>query len=1663
MRATTRSILVVIAGMVLLSLVTGNVCAVTDPLAYLGIPSVLNANKLVIIAGGITYTFVYNTVQMKFIETKSKAILDNFLDASYPTKVTVYNSLNQLKAVNNYNATTKTLTSYTLYNLSFAEAGPLFGPLLRAYGIVLPGKFVDYGADGKILRTFVADASGNFTSINVPIASRATELPKYCLAYDAAGRLVAQNNYVGAALTSYTLYIYYGATRLTSETGTGCDVNGRPATRTIYAYDGTGHLKSKMGKVVEQLMGYYNNAPVYIRTQIVDYINVGGVDKVSDLQNYTPYRDPSQMGGSGWTALLKDRTTYVYINGVQKTVYSDVIVYQSGTNVKAQETIILTSYFAGTTVIATKETFFDDYVNTSKTYHQIDTNRTDGNIISMVKETYRTPADKIAGVTLKKENYQYDYAGTTKLTVYSYVKDNAAGTEKTISTEYFSGTTVISRQETTFNSGAVNATYHQIDTNRTDGKLIHRSKETYVAPGGAFFKEEVYDYAYINGVQKTAHSDVKNYSGGLLKDRTIANYIYYDPSGYVSIKEVIYTSATNPASSYHRFYYYNDGSTTIVRTLNASAIEQAVKDYFCAAMNVMGMNVKSGAVKTVAITLVPGGCDVDVSYAGQQGEYGAVTIKGSLFADRDLWIDGGPLQISGVGDVASTGAHYQFGYEVARDPRSVHRYMTIALNGDTIKVEYDSSVASATYVYYFDQDMGWLKMAKYPGLKEGIFNPQVLIQGYMGNSLLAHRLLDRTRITEEEFDRMANFMHVQLFNGILYEDFITDMSSMSYANKLHDVIDLALSIDSARINGLLANLDHLVIMPWEEALPGGGWAPAFALSPDRVIVMASLLAGDPVDISDSGLFGLLGVLAHEAKHIKDSNDGILPPPIDAPSIARFEESAMAEDFHFTGEYWRANNRPAYNEYKFTLDHIADNDYNGPIAQLFTTPGDAAAYDAVMAPYTNAAAYICQTTGTSADQILYTGSQLVTEDKNGSPVEGYNIVFDCNGVTQNIFSSLNDQFLRYADQWLVRQGDVWVPEQDDIERLLDRSRITQAEFDSMKNSGWSYGMFDNVTYQEFLSDNSALAYAQYIEEAIALGSSIDTARFNQLLNDIDHIVFTDPPAGYPPQVCPSFARGLEKIIGTSMDPSSIVDPVMRARRILGILAHEGKHILDYQTGRLPMPTGPNDIAALARLEESAWQEDFYFNGGYWRNNDRSGYNLFKFILDHWADNNYTGIVAQQYSGQINPATGQPYTYDDVMRPYVAAENYICNNYSMNPNAITYVGSTIATIQKDGSPVQGYGITFNHAGTDYNIFSSQSGSLLYYNGQWLVKQGGIWIPEQNETERLLDRTTITRAEFDVIVTHGFFTRFGFQSITYNDFLSDPIIAEQINRVSEALQIGESIDADRLHLLLGTIEHVVILRLSPDAPQSMRAFPTYITGQADTIVIGLKSEDYESPNLQYNLLGAIVHEAGAILGGWPQGGPAIDEYNGMGEDIRFLGAWLMQTDRVYYNSFMFMYDRMPDNNFDNPIAQLLGLELDPGEIENVMAPYNNAVNFICQTTGMSADQILYIGSQLTVIGKDGSPIQGYQVAFDCNGTPQSIFASIDGTLLNYGGQWSQPQQQLLASQDSVYTDPDMAGKAEIESVVLQNKQSIPEGVSVAPQTLPKKDQLKEGAPAS
>jgi len=277
----------------------------------------------------------------------------------------------------------------------------------------------------------------------------------------------------------------------------------------------------------------------------------------------------------------------------------------------------------------------------------------------------------------------------------------------------------------------------------------------------------------------------------------------------------------------------------------------------------------------------------------------------------------------------------------------------------------------------------------------------------------------------------------------------------------------------------------------------------------------------------------------------------------------------------------------------------------------------------------------------------------------------------------------------------------------VERILDRSGISEREFNQMKAEPVHQQLFEKYTdYQDFLNDPHYAANAEdlksVISDAIRLGIDIDTDTFTNLLENLKHFIFVEPPApsGNAMYLMNNTFFDSGSIV-TSFEPWKIGDGETRNYLMLGILVHEMTHLKNYVTEALPLP---NTWQIAARWEEAAMRADFNFLGDYWKENAREQYNRFKFQLDHISDNDYSGVFALFATEQPDPQTGHFYTYDEIMAPYLESEKHLIEVYGFDSNEILYVKSSFQDSED-------YVLEFLVRGETYVLLAQPEGEYQY----------------------------------------------------------------------------------------------------------------------------------------------------------------------------------------------------------------------------------------------------------------------------------------------------------------------------------------------------------------
>jgi hypothetical protein len=160
--------------------------------------------------------------------------------------------------------------------------------------------------------------------------------------------------------------------------------------------------------------------------------------------------------------------------------------------------------------------------------------------------------------------------------------------------------------------------------------------------------------------------------------------------------------------------------------------------------------------------------------------------------------------------------------------------------------------------------------------------------------------------------------------------------------------------------------------------------------------------------------------------------------------------------------------------------------------------------------------------------------------------------------------------------------------------------------------------------------------------------------------------------------------------------------------LMVLMHEAAHLQDFKNN---WPASQRD---QLMSEVHAYQASVHW--GQLLGLSQNRINWDRFIADRIPDNDYGGIMAQAV---LDPAHYGP----QAMAPLLQAQDYF---QAIGISAPEYTSSVTASSNFYGVSITGYSMNFHFGGTDHAIFVDISGEHLSYNNQWLIKQGGQWIP-------------------------------------------------------------------------------------------------------------------------------------------------------------------------------------------------------------------------------------------------------------------------------------------------------------------------------------------------
>lgn len=575
--------------------------------------------------------------------------------------------------------------------------------------------------------------------------------------------------------------------------------------------------------------------------------------------------------------------------------------------------------------------------------------------------------------------------------------------------------------------------------------------------------------------------------------------------------------------------------------------------------------------------------------------------------------------------------------------------------------------------------------------------------------------------------------------------------------------------------------------------------------------------------------------------------------------------------------------------------------------------------------------------------------------------------------------------------------------DDAEYLLDRSRISFELYESLRGNNPPYlqdDYFSSLTYSEFQSEPVEIREINALTELITLGNSLDPARFSELLNSLDHIVikpYNQIPhwefgsAGVVFDNYNTSAGEWDHIISFYYDFSQSPDG-MNAEvnmRALPLLARELAHMWDVDTNGMP----PNRAIA----EEYQFNEQIYWMElcGF----ENNSISRTRWLTARIHENDYNGLAAQYVTGnifEINPDTGQPYTFDEayltLMSPYLKAEAYLAETLSLDAQNIKLVDVNETALYNNGQPVDGYMLMFDEpaTGASYEIFTSLDGGSLFFDGGWIDLD-----QISRDASTLLDVTRITENDYDTMLAWPDSNKLPADYQTLQNLTYTP---EEVNIIDQALNRAIMLDEERFTGIMSYVDHVVLN--SYDAAIGIGSnFPMARTVLINRNLLSMAFEPVgmggaEPLDLVDTIIMLFAHEATHIADLESTPSPTMidfmrSEVNAYTENA----YWVQAFGYANYlaNQYRFIADRLPDDNYDGIISRALR---GSASYEEAMKPLNTAFSYI-ESIGMTDPE--YISSTTSTQTFQKNPLEGYSFVFEYDGSLTELFVDTAGVTLH------------------------------------------------------------------
>ncbi|HOW59530.1 MAG TPA: hypothetical protein PLO78_07395 [Candidatus Omnitrophota bacterium] len=581
---------------------------------------------------------------------------------------------------------------------------------------------------------------------------------------------------------------------------------------------------------------------------------------------------------------------------------------------------------------------------------------------------------------------------------------------------------------------------------------------------------------------------------------------------------------------------------------------------------------------------------------------------------------------------------------------------------------------------------------------------------------------------------------------------------------------------------------------------------------------------------------------------------------------------------------------------------------------------------------------------------------------------------------------------------------------DIAALLNRSSITPADFDRLKVSNPPLQQIDYfpaaMTYSQFKDETISSQDKKALKQLLTLAIATNPARFKQIMQSAGRIVIKPytPITLIPSWEFNSAAVVLDNALYLYYNSGDLSESGLKAA--LPLVMRELAHFYDAAQHISNPVYWPASAEEYENQEQVNWMKLLNFPN---TSVDRD-----QWITNRISDNNYTGLAAQYITGTLhdtNPATGAVYTYSEafsaIMAPYLSAESYIGQYYTININDLIYTSSIRTSLPRGADTVQGYNITLNRRGTatKYTVFVDLSGEWIYYNSQWTPNT-------QRIAERLLNRASISSTQYsdmaswDARVTGGFVRL----PATYAAYLGSSATSQQIADLKAALTQAFNLDPVEFVNKMSWVQHIII---SPYTGHGSGHF--YPSSGA----IILNANDYSVVPTQYMseyLIELIFHEATHLRDFNGNVYPAsrdfrVSEANAYAE----IAYWQNLTTPIYhdftweqgYNGNKFTADHIPDNDYNNIVAQ--AATSNPELWNQATAPLVSAMNFL--NSNVASVDWKYFSSPAATLNKSGTNISGYTFTFQKPDLSTiNVFADLTGQWINYQGTWYQLQGTIF-----------------------------------------------------